>query len=101
MYVNYQVKCLDFMFVEEALEDHLCDTLKELEMKNYNEEGLEMPTLQRDEMLECLKATNGYASRNVLKRCHNIINGAPNSRIIICTFNSLELEVLHLSSMHL
>jgi hypothetical protein len=65
MYVNYQVKCLDFMFMEEALEEHLCDTLKELKMKNYNEEGLEMATLQSDQMLDGLKATNGYASRNV------------------------------------
>jgi hypothetical protein len=69
------------MFVEQALEDHLCDTLKELKMKNYNEEGFEMTTLQNDEMLKCLKATNGYASRNVLKRCHNMITSAFNFRI--------------------
>jgi len=50
-------------------------------MKNYNEEGLEMTTFQNDKMLECLKTTNGYASRNILKRCHNMINGAPNSKI--------------------
>jgi hypothetical protein len=50
-------------------------------MKNYNEEGLEMTTLQNDKMLECLKTTNGYASRNIFKRCHNMINGAPNSKI--------------------
>jgi len=55
--------------------------LKGIENENYNEEGLEMAKLQNDEMLECLKATNGYASRNVLKRCHNMINDAPNSRI--------------------
>ncbi len=40
-----------------------------------------MTTLQNDEMLECLKTTNGYASRNIFKRCHNMTNGAPNSRI--------------------
>jgi hypothetical protein len=40
-----------------------------------------MAKLQIDEMLECLKATNGYASRNILKRCHNMINGALNSMI--------------------
>jgi hypothetical protein len=37
MYVNYQAKCFNFLFVKETLKDHLCDTLKELKTKNFND----------------------------------------------------------------
>ncbi len=33
-------------------------------------------TLQCDEMLECFKATNGHATRNVLKRFQSLMYGA-------------------------
>jgi hypothetical protein len=34
-------------------------------------------TLQCDEVFECLKATNGHATRNVLKRFQSLMYGAP------------------------
>jgi hypothetical protein len=55
MYVNYQVKCLDFIFVKKASKDHLCDTLKESKTRNYNVEGLEMTTLQNVGMFQSYK----------------------------------------------
>jgi hypothetical protein len=49
--------------------------LKELKIGTSNQEGLEKATLQCDQMLKCLKATNGHATRNILKRCQSLING--------------------------
>jgi hypothetical protein len=37
MYGNYQAKNYYFLFVKETLKDCLCDTLKELKTKNFND----------------------------------------------------------------
>ncbi len=47
--------------------------MKELETRASNEKGWKKATLQCDQMLDCLKATNGHATRNVLKRHQNLI----------------------------
>lgn len=41
------------MFVQETLKDHLCETLKILKTRNYNEEVSNQTTLQGDEMSKC------------------------------------------------
>ncbi len=50
--------------------------MKELKTWTSNEEGLEKATLQCDQILECLKATNGHATRNVWKKHQSLIDGA-------------------------
>jgi hypothetical protein len=49
--------------------------LKELKIRISNQEGLEKATPQCDQMLECLKVTNGHATRNILKKCQSLIDG--------------------------
>jgi hypothetical protein len=49
--------------------------LNELKIGTSNQEGLEKATLQCDQMLECVKATNGHATMNILKRCQSLIDG--------------------------
>jgi hypothetical protein len=61
---------------EVTLKDKLWDTLNEFKTRTLNEEELERATLQCDEMLQHLKVTNGHATRNVLKRCQSLIDGA-------------------------
>jgi len=75
VYTDYQTTYLDSYLVEKTLKDQLRDTLKEL-IKTSNQEGLKKATLQCDQVLECLKATNGHATRNVLKRHQSLIDGA-------------------------
>jgi len=62
---------------------------------NSNDEGNESATFQCDEMLECLKATYGHASRNFLKRCQSMTDGIPipNPRMPTTTSITLKLEV--------
>lgn len=50
---------------EETFKDQLWDILKELKTRTSNQEALEKATLQCDQILKCLKATNGQATRNV------------------------------------
>jgi hypothetical protein len=66
----------DSIYVKETLKDCLCDTLKELKTKISNEEGLKKATLQCDEVLECLKATNGHVIKKVLKRHQSLLHGS-------------------------
>jgi hypothetical protein len=61
--------------VGKTLKDQLRDILKKL-IKISNQEGSKKSTLQCDQVLERLKATNGHATRNVLKRSEILINGA-------------------------
>jgi hypothetical protein len=62
--------------------------LKELKTKTSNEEGLEKTTLQCDQELKHLKATNGHATRNVLKRHQSFIDGV----VILETPSSSQFE---------
>jgi hypothetical protein len=75
--VSYQKEYPNSSIVEETLKDELCDTLKELKIGNSNEEGLDNATFQCDDMLRHLKVTDGHASKNVLKRCQNMMDGVP------------------------
>jgi hypothetical protein len=70
-------------------------TTRNFEDMNSNDEGNERATLQCDEMLECLKATYGHASRNFLKRCQSMIDGIPipNPRMPTSTSITPKLEV--------
>lgn len=74
------------------MKDLLHDTLKELKNGNSNEEGLNKATLQCDDMLGCLKAIDGHASKNVLKIRQNMMDGVPIPRLATPIFSSLELE---------
>ncbi len=65
------------VFVEKTLKDHLHDTFKELKTWISNEEGSKRTTLQCDEVLKHLRATNGHATNNILKRCQSLLNGSP------------------------
>ncbi len=50
--------------------------MKELKTRISNQEGLKKTTLQCDQVLEHLKATNGHITMNVLKRSQSLIDGA-------------------------
>jgi hypothetical protein len=65
--INYQVHHSCFVFAIETSKDFLHDTLKELKTITSNGEGSKRATLQRDEVLECLRATYEHATKNVLK----------------------------------
>jgi hypothetical protein len=75
IYIYYQLHHPNLIFIEKTLKDHLCDTLKDLKIGTSNEEGLEKPTLQCDDVLEHLNAIDGHVTRNVLKRCQNLLDG--------------------------
>ncbi len=77
IYTNYQVTYLDSYLVEGTFKDQWHDNLKELKTRTLIEMGLGKTTLQCDQMLEHLKATNGHATRNILKRHQHLIDGAP------------------------
>jgi hypothetical protein len=66
VYIDYQMHCPNLIFVEENLKDHLHDNSKEFKIGTSNEEGSKKATLQYDEVLECLRATSGHATKNVL-----------------------------------
>ncbi len=68
LYINYQVTYLNSYLVEETLKHRLWNILKELKIGISNEKGLEKTTLQCDQVLKCLKAIDGHAIRNVLKK---------------------------------
>jgi hypothetical protein len=51
--------------VKETVKDRLWDILKELKTRISNQKASEKTTLQCDQMLKCLKATNGHATKNV------------------------------------
>ncbi len=46
VYLDYQKEYPNSSIVEETLKDGLCDTLKELKIRNSNEEGLDNATFQ-------------------------------------------------------
>lgn len=75
LYINYQMTYLNSYLVEETLKHRLRNILKELKIGISNEEGLNKTTLQCDQVLEYLKAIDGHATRNVLKRHQSLING--------------------------
>ncbi len=58
---NYQTTYHDSYLAKETFKD----ILKELKTRISNKKGLEKTTLQCDQVLEHLKATNGHATRNV------------------------------------
>jgi len=92
VYLDYQKEYPNSSIVEETLKDGLCDTLKELKTRNSNEEGLDNATFQFDDMLGHLKVTNGDASKNVLKRHQNMMDGVPFHRLTILISNSPKHE---------
>jgi len=53
--------------------------LKELKIRTFNEDGNEKVVLQNEEVLTQLKAMNGHATRNMLKRQQNVIDFSPHS----------------------
>jgi len=76
VYINYQLHHLDFVFVEENLKNCLHDSLKEFKIGTSNEEGLKIATLKYDEVLECLRAASGHATKNILKRHQSLLYGS-------------------------
>ncbi len=64
--------------MKETLEDHLCNTLKELKQE-LKWGGLKKNNIaMHDQMLKCLKAIDyGHATKNILNRWQNFIDGAP------------------------
>ncbi len=68
---------LDSYLAEGTFKDQWCDILKELKTRTLIEMGLGKTRLQCDKMLEHLKATNGHATKNILKRHQHLIDGAP------------------------
>jgi hypothetical protein len=65
--------------------------LKELNTRTSNEEGSERATLQCDEVLKRLRATNGHATKNVLKRCQSLLDGSLGSTPSTPSSNYIEL----------
>jgi hypothetical protein len=53
--------------------------LKELKTRTFNEDGNEKGVLQNEEVLTQLKAMNGHATQNMLKRWQNVIDFSPHS----------------------
>jgi hypothetical protein len=53
----------------------LWDILKKLKIEISNEKGLEKTTLQCDQKLKHLKAINGHATNNVLKKHQSHVDG--------------------------
>ncbi len=92
MYLDYQKEYPNSSIVEETLKDKLCDTFKELKIGNSNEEGLDNATFQCDDMLGHLKVADGDASKNVLKRHQNMMDGTPFHRLTILISNSPKHE---------
>jgi hypothetical protein len=76
VYIDYQIIYPNSYHVEKTIKDHLRDTLKELKIETSNQEGSKKATLQCDQVLKHLKATNGHAIGNVLQRCQSLIDGA-------------------------
>jgi hypothetical protein len=89
--MDYQLHHVYLGFVEKTLKDHLHDTLKELKTITSNEEGLKRATLQCDEVLKRLKATNGHATNNVLKRCQSLLDRSLGSTPSTPSSNYVEL----------
>lgn len=81
--------------------DGLNDTLKELKIENFNEKGSKRITLEFDDMLQHLQMTYSHTSQNVLKRCHNMMDGVPYLGQQPLILAPLNLKVLHLSLMHI
>jgi len=98
IYINYIVVVyFDFPFIEDTLNDHLHDVLKELKIDNFNEIGSYKVILQLDKVLAWLKATNNHAMRNVLKRRQIFIDGRQKNRWVTfpntpSSFNSTYVE---------
>jgi hypothetical protein len=63
--------------------------LKELKTRASNEKGLKKTTLQCDQVLERLKATNGHATRNVLRKHQNLIMCLPILKTPSCSWFEL------------
>ncbi len=80
-------------FVKETLKDCLCETLKELEMSNWNEEGSKKAILQCDEMVGTF-GSNQWACvtiLNVLNRWHSLFDGMPTSQASFLSSSFFEL----------
>ncbi len=92
VYLDYQKKYSNSLNVEETLKDELCDTLKELKTGNYNEKGLDNVTFQCDDMLGHLKVIDVHASKNVVKRRQNMMDGVPLHRLATLISSSPEHE---------
>lgn len=65
--------------------------MKELKIINSNEEGLKKVIVQCDQMLEGLKAKNGHAIKNILKKHQSLIDGAFMLKTSTLTFSCVEL----------
>jgi len=65
----------DSYLAKETFKDRLWDTLKELKIEISNEKGLGKATLQCDQELKHLTATNGHATNNVLRKHQSHIDG--------------------------
>jgi hypothetical protein len=61
--------------------------LKELETRASNEKGWKKTTLQCDQVLNYLKAINGHATRNVLKKHQNLIVCLPILKTPSCSWS--------------
>ncbi len=76
VYIDYQTIYHDSYLMEKNFKDWLWNILKELKIGISNQEGLEKTTLQCDQVLKCLKATNGHVTKNILKRHQSLIDEA-------------------------
>ncbi len=65
------------------------------------EEGSKRITFEFDDMLQHLKVTYSHTYQNVLKRCHNMMDGVPYLGQQPLILAPLNLKVLHLSLMHI
>jgi hypothetical protein len=75
IYASYKLDYLESEFEKVTLRKRLWETLWELKTRTLNEEGSNIVVLQNEEMLVCLKSTNGHAMHNVLKCRQSLING--------------------------
>jgi hypothetical protein len=92
IYIDYQLHHINLVFVKKTLKGHLHDTFKELKIRSSNEEGLERTTLQCDEVLKHLRATNGHATKKILKRCQSLLDGSHGSTPSTPSSNFVEPE---------
>lgn len=59
------------------MKKHLCDCLKQVNTSHTNLDGGLSACLQSNKVVGQLKATNGHANLNNLKRRQNILEGTP------------------------
>jgi hypothetical protein len=68
IYTDYQTIYLDSYLTKKNPQGLIVKHFEGIKIGTSNQEGSEKTTFLCDQVLKCLKATNGHVTRNVLKR---------------------------------